>query len=817
VPAILHGPRLSTPHRRFADWLRDYAEEHPEVVFSEIQPDGTPRRTTVAEIHDRARRHAAGLANVLDARPAIVVSNSAIDLAAGCWACVEAGVDHGFWSLPPHRYAQDLAGLMTFAGELDATILVTSRRDRVAIESAGPGPVVELDSVGAAVEPDRSYGGEHGGSLFMATSGSGQGFRIVRRHLDEVTRRLTPSQRRSLTMFELSSITGGQGTLTRLAGGLHYVSPAHFLERPETLLDVIERERIQFVSVPPSTLPIVSRLLHDASGRDLTSIETFSLGSELISAAAVAALEEALRAVGCEDVKMSVGYGMTEVGLICGKVYEPSEIELLPREEPVPLGGAWAGRSIRIVDQAGRTCPSGIVGEVEVLTEERLFVEYVGSPDATADAFTEDGWFRTHDLGVIEDGSLTLVGRRSGGPADEVLRVARLEAQMRTTSGIAVGQLWLSPSDERYEAVYVAEDRLTPSASLDLQSALEASLLRESDLLVDVHRVAASNLPLTRTGKIHRPSLGAVPRESMPIANRIDASEIRRDVEVAWMRSLDIGDIGARRPTYAEAGGTSLGLLGLIAAIERAYGTRLSLGDFLGHPTVEGLIAATTAAVLEPSLDRRDADGPAFVRALLGTWPGKAVRRAPHLRVANRRGSARPLVWIFNWEHEYRQLIGAMGDEQPIYASRSFVALPGVDYQSDSVTAMAELLVEELDAAGVLKRDPVLGANCQAAILVLELAARLTERGDVLDRVVLLDAVPSAHRYVGPVTVLVGDDDVHGLASDSAEPWRLAAAHGDYFIEPGLSELARMLAGLTVAPRRNRRWWRGIWGAGRPS
>ena len=43
-----------------------------------------------------------------------------------------------------------------------------------------------------------------------------------------------------------------------------------------------------------------------------------------------------------------------------------------------------------------------------------VFSGYLNLPDKTAEAFTDDGWFRTGDLGFLDDrGDLHLAGRRS--------------------------------------------------------------------------------------------------------------------------------------------------------------------------------------------------------------------------------------------------------------------------------------------------------------------------------------------------------------------------------------------------------------------
>ncbi|MGN0235931.1 MAG: long-chain fatty acid--CoA ligase, partial [Paludibacteraceae bacterium] len=55
--------------------------------------------------------------------------------------------------------------------------------------------------------------------------------------------------------------------------------------------------------------------------------------------------------------------------------------------------------------------PENVPGEFQV-KGECVFAGYYKNPEATAEAFTEDGWFRTGDLGTLDkDSTLFLVGR----------------------------------------------------------------------------------------------------------------------------------------------------------------------------------------------------------------------------------------------------------------------------------------------------------------------------------------------------------------------------------------------------------------------
>jgi acyl-CoA synthetase (AMP-forming)/AMP-acid ligase II len=102
-------------------------------------------------------------------------------------------------------------------------------------------------------------------------------------------------------------------------------------------------------------------------------------------------------------VPLLQAYAMTEAGAIA--------------ESPPPPGarrlgavGLPAGSEIAITDADGRRCATGDVGEVVVRGPE-VFEGYADDPVATAAAF-RDGWFRTGDLGRLDDdGYLRLVGR----------------------------------------------------------------------------------------------------------------------------------------------------------------------------------------------------------------------------------------------------------------------------------------------------------------------------------------------------------------------------------------------------------------------
>ena len=94
-------------------------------------------------------------------------------------------------------------------------------------------------------------------------------------------------------------------------------------------------------------------------------------------------------------IRILEGYGLTETTA-------PATVNLVERFKIGTVGPALPGVAIRVDDSA----------EVQV-KGVNVFAGYWNNSSATKEAFTSDGWFRTGDLGAIDDeGYLSIIGRK---------------------------------------------------------------------------------------------------------------------------------------------------------------------------------------------------------------------------------------------------------------------------------------------------------------------------------------------------------------------------------------------------------------------
>ncbi len=98
-------------------------------------------------------------------------------------------------------------------------------------------------------------------------------------------------------------------------------------------------------------------------------------------------------------------YGMTEIGMA---VSNPYHGERRAGYIGIPLPGV----QVKLVNEQYKEVALGEPGEI-LVKGKNVFSEYWNKPEATAKEFTADGWFKTGDVAVIEEGYLRIMGRNS--------------------------------------------------------------------------------------------------------------------------------------------------------------------------------------------------------------------------------------------------------------------------------------------------------------------------------------------------------------------------------------------------------------------
>jgi long-chain acyl-CoA synthetase len=96
------------------------------------------------------------------------------------------------------------------------------------------------------------------------------------------------------------------------------------------------------------------------------------------------------------DVPIIEGYGLTETSPVV--IASPLDIEAWTGSIGLPIPST----QVAILDDSGQEVPVGEVGEICVRGPQ-VMPRYWNRPDETAQVFTGDGWFRTGDLGCMDE------------------------------------------------------------------------------------------------------------------------------------------------------------------------------------------------------------------------------------------------------------------------------------------------------------------------------------------------------------------------------------------------------------------------------
>lgn len=217
-----------------------------------------------------------------------------------------------------------------------------------------------------------------------------------------VTGHQLTSADRALCVLPIYHINGAMVTVAApLVSGGSVVMPARF--SAGKFWQWIDAHQCTWSSIVPT---IIKYLLDRADqepydfGHD-RRLRCFRFGRSASAPLPVAVFEQWENTFG---VPMIETLGLTETaGTVASNPMPPA------RRKPGSVGLAF-GNQITVIDDYGSDCPAGVVGEIAICGDN-LLDHYYKNTEATAAALV-DGWFRTGDLGMLdEDGYLFITGR----------------------------------------------------------------------------------------------------------------------------------------------------------------------------------------------------------------------------------------------------------------------------------------------------------------------------------------------------------------------------------------------------------------------
>ncbi len=639
-----------------AQALERAARRWPDHTVIHLDRDGREVRQPYPALLVEARRIRTGLRAHGQGPGAAVLLllEKSDDIVPAFWACLLGGNPAATLAVPPVFRAEHQAvdRLLHAWEQLGEPVVVSSRRAltglRAMCDGLGLQRLRALDHAELRASPERDdpYVVQPDDvALYFLTSGStGRPKLVPLRHRNLCAHSAASGAARGQTssdvslnwmpldhvgscvMFGVTDIYVGS---TQIHGATSAV-----LANPLLWLDWIDRFRVNFTWAPNFAYALIVEQADQLAGRkwDLGCARFFLNAGEAVVARTSRRFLQLLIPHGLPATALHPGYGMSE---LCSAItYSRSFTLATTRDEDqhVDVGRPSPGVQIRVVDPAGFVVPEGRTGALEV-HGAAVMNGYHARPQANAEAFSPDGWFRTGDLAFVRDGSLTITGR-----AEEVVVVNGVKYPCRDIEIAAEEVPGVEPS---YTAACPVR---AETSDTDQVVVFFHTLFAEGpDLAALVHRIGAEvarrigmspsyvlpvakeEIPRTSIGKIERSTLRRrfEGGEFVSLCRRVDGMrgragrrfEPRDDTQATiarvWRQVLGAPPLDEDE-SFLAAGGDSLRAAQLAGRLSEALSVEITLHQLFESPTVVAIARCVSAARPGPSS------------------PGEPGPRAPH-------------------------------------------------------------------------------------------------------------------------------------------------------------------------------------------
>lgn len=530
------------------------------------------------------------------------------------------------------------------------------------------------------------------------------------------------------------------------ANQLH-AEPGTVPAEPLLFLRLISRYRVTMTFAPNFLFRHINNALLSTTtplALDLSCLRHIISGGEAIVVETGRHFLELLARYGLTRNALWPAFGMTET--CAGSVYSREFPHGDQSHEFASLGYPITDLQMRILDEQGTPVSAGQIGELQ-LRGPMIFTHYYNNEEATRNAFTGDGWFRTGDQGFIEGGCLHLSGRIK----DSIIvngnnySCAELENALVRLDGIdktflAVTATRPKGADTEQVAVFFA-----PPAQIDDDAKLRKAIIDVRNTTIRqwgfrpavILPLTPEDFPKTGLGKILRTRMRKrledgeftaqvaqaavlITRGQGEYCEPQGAAEVALAGIFARIFALDAASVGATANFFDFDGG-SLEVIRLKMEIERHFElVNFPIPSILANPTVRTLAAAIT------------------------TPPEGDYDPVTPLQL---KGNKTPIFIVHAASGEvlvFMGLAGCFADERPVYALRA----RGLHQGEPLFTTFSEMV--DAYVAGIRRRQAhgpyVLVGYSYGAAVVFEVAKKLEEMGERVAFMCSVDGTPHIGR-----------------------------------------------------------------------
>ena len=292
-------------------------------------------------------------------------------------------------------------------------------------------------------------------------------------------------------LFHVASL--GMGALPMLIKGGTIVLEAGF--NPERALMLIEKYGITMLSGVPTTYQMLCE--HpDWDKTDLSTVHHMTCGGSAVPARVLDAYE-------ARGLAFTLSYGMTESS--------PGATAMPPAYSRAKAGSSGLPHffvDMRIRTEENSEAPVGEVGEIQ-LRGRNVIAEYWNKPEATRDSFVDGNWFKTGDMGYVDEDGFLFVADRikdmiiSGGENIYPAEIEQIIFELDGVTGVAL----IGVPDEKWGEVPWAILTMAGDATVTLEQVRDHLDNRVARYKMPKNLIIVDEFPRTASGKIRKAEL----------------------------------------------------------------------------------------------------------------------------------------------------------------------------------------------------------------------------------------------------------------------------------------------------------------------